>query len=190
VDDWRACHEIEGGVSHPRDGRFRAVRKISPQFWHRPSSRSAARDAAAPAAAPTPIRKSSSRNASARRRCYSAPPKRPSVLPARCAEANSRPLAVPSAILAPHRRVSAIPSFARYHAAQGEKAGHSREKSPKRHIDSHVTILHGRPRSINRAAGSSAPCSNVAAAKRTSRRFRFPEFMTGHPGCVRAGPGS
>jgi hypothetical protein len=43
--------------------------------------------------------------------------------------------------------------FARYHAAQGDKAGHSRENSPKRYIDSHVTILHGRPCSINRAAG-------------------------------------
>src|SRR6202047_3381573 len=43
----------------------------------------------APASSPIPIRNSSSRNASTRPRRSSAPPKRPSVSPARCGEANS-----------------------------------------------------------------------------------------------------
>src|SRR5580704_9906412 len=113
----------------------------------------------APASSPIPIRNSSSRNASTRPRPCSAPPKRPSVSPARCGGASSPLLIVPAAIL------PAGHWFSRYHAAEGEKTSHCRKKGPKRHIDSHVIILHGRPSSINRASGRQAPCSIVAAAK-------------------------
>src|ERR1700722_11676558 len=113
----------------------------------------------APASSPIPTRNSSSRNASTRRRRYSAPPKRPSASPARCAGGSSLPLISPAPILLAGRW------FSRHHTAEGEKAGYCSENSPKRHIDSHVVILHGRPCSINRAPGRRVLRPNVAAAK-------------------------